>query len=106
MSASARGIAIFAALVAMVILLLTVPGGICLCDKDSCADDGRDGQTNGAPHDCGSGCALICCSQPVVMDNVILPPLAAEAPSAWLEPLPAVAVETAVSAPHAPPPRA
>jgi len=105
MTASARGFAITAALVAMAVLLLTVPGGICLCDKGACADDGA-GQSSGAPHDCSSGCALICCSQPVVIDTVIHPLLAASAPSAWLEAPPAVAVETTASAPHAPPPRA
>lgn len=91
-----RAFAVIAALAAIALLLLTVPGGLCFCGADECCPD--DGG-------CTTECPVVCCWHPVA-DTGAAPAAAFDAPSGWFDAAASPAVEAAASAPVPPPPRA
>lgn len=114
MSWPARILGHVLALLALSVMLIMAPGGICLCaDRGAAADrsatddcGGCESEKQPTGHDCGSGCQLVCCAHPVVVPAVAPDVLGPEAPSSRLTSLPAARLETAGAPPRLPPPRA
>jgi hypothetical protein len=93
------------ALVAMLALVLTVPGAICFCGGDGTAGDDCCGDP--APtHDCASTCVTVCCAHPPFLPISVHSGLPAEPPGEWAADPAVASLETAAFAPPAPPPRA
>lgn len=107
-----RFMTFFAVLLATAALLLTVPGGVCVCAKaaaDACPCDDAGGAPcgdNESDRGCDHGCALVCCTHPPIAEISAVAFVEREALPERLSPLPSEAIETASQPPLLPPPRA
>lgn len=112
MSSGSGSFALWAALLAIVMMIAAAPGGLCLCGDASdaatttaCGDDGCAHESRNTPHDCATGCELICCAHPCVAGAAVAMDATLETPGEWLIALRGSSLLSATEAPLLPPPR-